>query len=49
MKHWLAIIQQGRIVYNNPNRIVDEFSHKGALNKVLDLDTIDENEFELNI
>ena len=49
MKHWLAIIKQGRIVHNDQNRLMDEFTHKGALNKALCLDNIDEYEFELNI
>ena len=49
MKHWLAIVEQGRLVYDDPNKIDNEFSHKGALYKALDLNEIDDYEFELNM
>ena len=46
IKHWLAIIKQGRIVYEDPQRIEDEFFTKGALYKALDLNELNEMEFE---
>ena len=46
MKHWLAIIKQGRIVYNDPNQIEDEFFTTGALYKALDLNEMNDDNFE---
>ena len=46
IKHWLAIIKQGRIVYEDPQRIEDYFFTTGALYKTLDLHELNENEFE---
>ena len=46
MKHWLSIIKQGRIVYQDPNRIEDEFFTKGALYKALDLHKLNDDNFE---
>ena len=46
IKHWLAIIKQGRIVYEDPRRIEDDFLTKGALFKALDLHKLNEIEFE---
>ena len=46
IKHWLSIIKQGRIVYEDPQRIEDDFFTKGALYKALDLHELNEYDFE---
>ena len=49
MRHWLSIIKQGRIVYEDPNRIEDEFYAPGALYKSLDLHELNEDEFDIDM
>ena len=48
IKHWLSIIKQGRIVYEDPQRIEDDFFIQGALHKTLDLIELNEDEFDMN-
>ena len=49
MIHWLATIKQGRIVYEDPNRIQDEFYSTGALYKTLDLQELHDDEYDMDM
>ena len=49
MIQWLSIIKQGRIVYDDPNRIKDEFFDKGALYKMLDLRELTDEDLEIDM
>ena len=37
MKEWLAIIKQGRIIHQDPRRVIDGFTKDGPLKKLLGL------------
>ena len=46
MRNWLGIIKQGRIVFQDPNRVEDEFYVEGALKKSLELVELTEDEID---
>ena len=48
MKHWLSIVKQGSIVYDDPNRIEDEFFTKGSLYKALDLHELNDDDIDMD-
>ena len=49
MIQWLSIIKQGRIVYDDPNRIKNEFFEKGALYNMLDLKELTDEDLAIDM
>ena len=46
MRNWLAIIKQGRIVFQDPQRIEDEYFTNEAFKKSLELEEMIEADFD---